>query len=118
MDPEQALDDFRQRLKGYEKVYEPLNEELDDGIPFIKLIDVGKRVLANRIHGYLQSQILFYLANYHVQPRTIWLCRHGECENNVQGRIGGDSSLTPAGVEFSQRLAKFCTYLKAANSYF
>jgi len=30
---------------------------------------VGSKVLINEIHGYLQSQIVLYLLNYHVSPR-------------------------------------------------
>ena len=31
------------------------------------------------------------------QPRTIYLCRHGQSEYNAAGRLGGDSGLTECG---------------------
>jgi broad specificity phosphatase PhoE len=31
-------------------------------------------------------------------PRPIYLSRHGQSEYNVQGKIGGDSDLSPLGV--------------------
>lgn len=37
--------------------------------PFIKLIDVGRQLIANRIQGYLNSKIMFFLANHHITPR-------------------------------------------------
>lgn len=37
--------------------------------------------------------------NIHVQPRTIYLCRHGESEYNLVGKIGGDSGLSPRGKQ-------------------
>ena len=37
----------------------------------------------------------------------MWLTRHGESEFNVQGRIGGDSGLSPRGISYSHRLAAF-----------
>ena len=32
-----------------------------------------------------------------LQPRTIYLCRHGQSEYNAAGRLGGDSCLTDCG---------------------
>ncbi len=31
----------------------------------------------------------------------------GESYNNVEGRLGGDSDLTPRGVEFSKKLGEY-----------
>lgn len=47
------------------------------------------------------------MMNLHTSPRTFHLSRHGQSEYNVLGRIGGDSSLSKAGVEYARRLAKF-----------
>jgi broad specificity phosphatase PhoE len=43
--------------------------------------------------------------NLHVQPRTVWLTRHGESTFNVLGRIGGDAPLSEAGRAYAHRLA-------------
>lgn len=51
----------------------------------------------NRVQDHIQSRIVYYLMNIHVQPRTIYLCRHGESEHNLQGKIGGDSGLSSRG---------------------
>lgn len=45
--------------------------------------------------------------NLHTLPRTFYLTRHGQSEYNLLGKIGGDSGLTPAGVEYARRLAQF-----------
>jgi broad specificity phosphatase PhoE len=45
--------------------------------------------------------------NLHMLPRTFYLTRHGQSEYNLLGKIGGDSGLTPAGVEYARRLAVF-----------
>jgi broad specificity phosphatase PhoE len=76
-------------------------------LSYIKLIDVGKQMVVNRINGFLASRVMFFCANVHISPRPIWLTRHGESEFNVQGRIGGDSGLSPRGVAYSHRLAAF-----------
>lgn len=66
-------------------------------LSLIKVIDVGRRFLVNRVQDHIQSRIVYYLMNIHVQPRTIYLCRHGESEFNLKGRIGGDSGLSNRG---------------------
>lgn len=39
--------------------------------------------------------------------RQIFVTRHGESEDNVTGRIGGDAPLTETGRKFAKALAKF-----------
>lgn len=70
-------------------------------LSFIKVINVGQRFLVNRVQDYIQSKIVYYLMNIHVQPRTIYLCRHGESEFNLLGKIGGDSGLSVRGKQVS-----------------
>lgn len=62
-------------------------------------MDVGQRYLVNRVLDHIQSRIVYYLMNIHITPRSIYLCRHGESDLNVRGRIGGDSGLSPRGKE-------------------
>lgn len=40
-------------------------------------------------------------------PREFYLSRHGQSEYNLSGKIGGDSGLTEAGLEYARRLADF-----------
>uniref|UniRef100_A0A8B9LGV1 6-phosphofructo-2-kinase/fructose-2,6-biphosphatase 4 n=1 Tax=Astyanax mexicanus TaxID=7994 RepID=A0A8B9LGV1_ASTMX len=96
---EQAVEDFMKRIKCYENSYQPLDEVLDRDLSFIKIIDVGRRYLVNRVQDHIQSRIVYYLMNIHITPRSIYLCRHGESDLNVKGRIGGDSGLTFRGKE-------------------
>uniref|UniRef100_A0AAQ4NZZ1 6-phosphofructo-2-kinase/fructose-2,6-biphosphatase 4a n=1 Tax=Gasterosteus aculeatus aculeatus TaxID=481459 RepID=A0AAQ4NZZ1_GASAC len=104
---EEAAEDFMKRIKCYENSYEPLDEVLDRDLSFIKIMDVGQRYLVNRVLDHIQSRIVYYLMNIHITPRSIYLCRHGESELNVNGRIGGDSGLTPRGKEFGKKLSQF-----------
>lgn len=91
------------RIKCYESSYEPLDEVLDRDLSFIKIMDVGRRYLVNRVLGHLQSRIVYYLMNIHIAPRSIYLSRHGESDLNIKGRIGGDSGLSARGREVSVR---------------
>eukprot|EP00061_Rhincodon_typus_P016596 g44901.t1 len=45
--------------------------------------------------------------NIHITPRSIYLCRHGESDLNLKGRIGGDSGLSFRGKQFAKSLGKF-----------
>ncbi len=103
-DPERAVDDFRARIANYARVYEPVGP--DEG-SFVKLIDVGRRLEAHRIQGYLPSRLVYFLMNLHPIPRPIYLTRHGESLFNVEHRIGGDSLLSPRGEAFAARLSGF-----------
>ncbi|MBN8609977.1 MAG: histidine phosphatase family protein [Deltaproteobacteria bacterium] len=103
-DPERAVDDFRQRIANYARVYEPV---VPDEGSFVKLIDVGRRLEAHRIQGYLPSRLVYFLMNLHPIPRPIYLTRHGESLFNVEHRIGGDSLLSPRGEAFAARLSGF-----------
>lgn len=110
MDPELALKDFTERLHNYEKAYQTLED--DEGLQYIKMIDVGKKVVAYNIQGFLASQAIYYLLNFNLNERQIWITRHGESEDNVSGRIGGDAPLTKRGEKFAKALANFIEHEK------
>lgn len=80
-DPEAAAQDFRNRIRNYEKVYETIDEDEKD-LTYVKMIDVGKQVIINQIKDYLQSRVVYYLMNLHIRPRSIWLSRVRELYTN------------------------------------
>ncbi len=104
IDPDVAVADFRARIAHYARAYEPVDEQEGS---YIKLIDVGRQVNVNLIHGYLASRLVSFLVNLHNVPRPIWLTRHGQTEYNVVGRIGGNSSLSEWGRRYAQNLKRF-----------
>jgi len=106
-DPDAATSDFNKRIEHYKKAYQTIDPKLDSALSYIKIIDVGASFQVNHVADHIQSRIVYYLMNIHVTPRSIYLCRHGESELNVQGRIGGDSSLSPRGKEFAVKLSEF-----------
>jgi 6-phosphofructo-2-kinase/fructose-2,6-biphosphatase len=61
----------------------------------------------NSISGYLPGRIVFFLVNTHITPRPILLTRHGESQDNIRGRIGGDPPLSDQGEKYALRLADF-----------
>ncbi|KAK5087773.1 6-phosphofructo-2-kinase [Lithohypha guttulata] len=107
-DPYKSLKDFQERVAQYEKKYEPLGDfEEDHEIPYCSMIDVGRKMVSYRAHGFLSVQTITYLMNFNLAPRQIWLTRHGESMDNVSGKIGGDSHLSPKGIRYAQALEKF-----------
>ena len=107
-DPTQALVDFKQRVSLYEQSYVPLGEyEEAQGMPYIQMIDVGRKMVSHRTNGFLSSQVVYYLLNFNLSPRQIWITRHGESKDDQIGRIGGDSDLSENGVRYAEALAKF-----------
>ncbi|KAK9475051.1 6-phosphofructo-2-kinase-domain-containing protein [Dipodascopsis tothii] len=114
-DPDVALADFRMRVHNYEKTYETIAEEEEamDGFQYVKMINVGRKVVAYNTQGFLAGQAVFFLLNFNLAERQIWITRHGESEDNVKGRLGGDASLSPKGVRYSAALAKFISHQRA-----
>ncbi|MCJ1227266.1 Fructose-2,6-bisphosphatase [Toensbergia leucococca] len=102
-DPELAAQDFRNRIRNYENVYETIDED-EAYLTYVKMIDVGKQVIINKIQDYLQSRVVYYLMNLHIRPRSIWLSRHGESEFNLDGKIGGDANISERGELYARAL--------------
>jgi len=74
MSREEAERDFKRRIAAYESVYQTITEPR---ISFCRILNVGQQVSMNRIQGYLQSRVAFYLMNLHLKPRSIYLSRVG-----------------------------------------
>ncbi|CAI5796078.1 6-phosphofructo-2-kinase/fructose-2,6-bisphosphatase fructose-2,6-bisphosphatase 1 isoform X3 [Podarcis lilfordi] len=96
---DEVVEDFLKRIECYQKTYQPLDDDLDRSLSYIKIFNVGSRYLVNRVQDHVQSRTVYYLMNIHVTPRSIYLSRHGESELNLRGRIGGDSGLSERGTQ-------------------
>lgn len=107
-DPVTALEDFKKRVALYEKSYVPLGEyEEKNDMAYIQMIDVGRKIVSHQTHGFLSSQVVYYLLNFNLSPRQIWITRHGESIDDAAGRIGGDSDLSENGKSYAKALARF-----------
>ncbi|XP_018354655.1 PREDICTED: 6-phosphofructo-2-kinase/fructose-2,6-bisphosphatase 1 isoform X1 [Trachymyrmex septentrionalis] len=107
MKKEDVLADFMLRIEHYQERYQPLDEELETDLSFMKIYNTGEKVLVHKHEGHIQSRIVYYLMNIHIVPRTIYLTRHGESLMNLEGRIGGDSDLSERGHEYGKALADY-----------
>lgn len=73
--PDDAVADFIQRIKNYEKVYEPIDKEVESDLSHIQMINFNSKVVIHSITHYLQSRICFFCMSLHIKPRRIWLSR-------------------------------------------
>ncbi|KAJ7108510.1 6-phosphofructo-2-kinase-domain-containing protein [Mycena epipterygia] len=100
--PDKAVEDYYIRIRDHEKYYEPVEETT---WPFIRIINVGEKIMVNNIQGYLQSRIVFFLMNIHNRYRTIYFARSGQ--SLIEHSYKADSDLSPAGWEYAERLKEF-----------
>ncbi len=107
MDPDAAVRDFRARIEHYERAYEAIADSDDRDASWIKIIDVGRQVVLNRMQGHLPARLAPLLINMHIGRRPIYLTRHGESLSNLRGAIGGDSELSLRGETYARALADF-----------
>ncbi|VDK42692.1 unnamed protein product [Anisakis simplex] len=112
MTEEDAKNDFLKRIENYKLQYQPLDEDIDDDLSFIKVINAGRSFFVHNVNGHVQSRVVYFLMNIHLLPRSVYLTRHGESEYNRIGRLGGDSPLSDNGLEYASRLRE---YFKAEN---
>ena len=96
-DKDEAIQDFKLRIKHYEDSYEPISTDdeftdiLEDlknasgcsdlsrtdvsGVSVIKIINVNEQMNIMNCYQYWQSRIAYYLMNLRICPRTIYICR-------------------------------------------
>ena len=107
-DPVIALEDFKKRVTLYEQKYMPLGlYEEKNNMPYVQMIDVGRKVVSHQVRGFLSAQLVSYLLNFNLAARQIWITRHGESVDNVNGKIGGDSDLSEHGHAYARALTAF-----------
>lgn len=99
---EDAIKDYKERIERNRIKYETIE---DTCISFIKMIDAGKQLRINKVEGYLQSKIVYFLINSHIQPRTIYLARAGDSLNEVSYKV--DAPLSEGGKIYAEKLAQF-----------
>lgn len=100
---EAAMANFRKRIKYYEDRYVCLDGESN----YIQLDSLNNKITREEITQSIPyyDRIRDYLVTDSV--RNLFLIRHGETYFNLENRIGGDSPLTPEGIDQAERLARF-----------
>ncbi|KAJ1813647.1 Fructose-2,6-bisphosphatase, partial [Coemansia sp. RSA 2598] len=132
-DIRRVMDDFHSRIDHYSEVYEPLggdgtrplakrsyglpptNPSLDEYdeklVSYVRKINVGAKMVINRITSYLESRIIYFMMNIHIATRSVFFSRHGESMYNLDQRLGGDPSLSPNGRKYAEALPSLISKL-------
>ncbi|KAJ1895459.1 Fructose-2,6-bisphosphatase [Kickxella alabastrina] len=125
-DVQRVMDDFHNRIDHYSEVYEPVGgdgtrplakgkyqlpptnptlEEYDERmVSYVRKINVGAKIIINRITSYLESRIIYFMMNIHIATRSVFFSRHGESMYNLDQRLGGDPHLSPNGRKYAEAL--------------
>lgn len=112
-DPVAALADFKRRVAIYERNYVALGDfEEKNNMQYVQMIDVGRKIVSHQIKGFLAAQTVYYLVNFNLSARQIWITRHGESIDNVNGKIGGNSVLSDNGRQYSKALTRFIDHMR------
>lgn len=100
---DEAIRSFRQRIAYYRSIYDPLEKETS----FIKLDSLNNRIIVEELGSdipFLEQLRDFLLTD---MVKNLYLIRHGETYFNIEDRIGGDSSLSEAGMKQGEALAAY-----------
>ena len=66
------------RIQHYQDNYETITEfehPRKKPVPFVKIVDVGERVIVNHVKGHIESRIVYFLMNLNITPRCIYFSR-------------------------------------------
>ena len=102
LDTESALKWFHKRIQYYERSFDPLLEEEH----YVKLDTLHNLILEEKSCSSIPHYVNIRDILVSDWVQHLYLVRHGESIYNSEGRIGGDSNLTPHGLEQSHALAR------------
>jgi len=67
-----AVSDFKRRIENHIPYYTTITDLTQS---FVKLINVGEKIIVNNVQGFLQSKIVYYLMHLHISPRKIYFAK-------------------------------------------
>ncbi len=105
-----AVSEFKKRIEYYKMIYEDLVEERN----YLRLDSLHNKIIDEHLTDQLPlySRIRDCLVTDVV--KNLYLIRHTETYFNVEDRIGGDTDLTPKGLEQAKALGEFFQKKKIA----
>lgn len=101
-DPEEAVKDYWSRIRNQEQTYQAIE---NPSFPYVKVIDIGERIIVNNIQGYLQSRTVFFLMNIHNRYRRIYFARSGA--SYAEHSYKADAGLSEVGESYATALKDF-----------
>ncbi|XP_065216558.1 6-phosphofructo-2-kinase/fructose-2,6-bisphosphatase-like [Planococcus citri] len=107
MSTEKASIDFHYKIEHYKEQYESMDSKIEPDHGFIKVFNGGQSLLAHRLEGPTARDVLQYISCLKTEEKTYYFSRHGESENNMLGKIGGDANLSARGRMYAAALARY-----------
>uniref|UniRef100_A0A8C4QS10 6-phosphofructo-2-kinase domain-containing protein n=1 Tax=Eptatretus burgeri TaxID=7764 RepID=A0A8C4QS10_EPTBU len=68
-----AMTDFRKRIECYEAAHEPLDDNFDRELSYIKVLDGGCHLSVNHLVSHIQSKIAICLMSLRLWSRSVYL---------------------------------------------
>ncbi|RUS28375.1 6-phosphofructo-2-kinase-domain-containing protein [Jimgerdemannia flammicorona] len=102
--------------------HEPYYETITDlKLSFVKMVNVGEQIVVNNVNEYLQSRIVYYLMNLHINPCTIYFAQTTQNGESLNQRLYmADADLSEEGHRYAENLKNFLLSYReqkqAANS--
>jgi broad specificity phosphatase PhoE/predicted kinase len=99
----EAYKSFEERINYYRNIHSPFDTEEN----YINIDSLNNKILTERVNAYVPyyPRIRDLLVSDWV--KNLFLARHGETHYNLELRIGGDSELTPRGLEQAKALGMY-----------
>jgi len=99
---EDAMRSFLSRIQYYHNIYSTVGEERY----WMRVDAVSNRVIEEQACDHSPYYPAIRDSVVSTWVRCLYLVRHGQTAFNLEGRVGGDPSLTPRGVSQAKALAK------------
>eukprot|EP00835_Amoeboradix_gromovi_P006797 NODE_890_length_3403_cov_0.243039.p1 type:complete len:351 gc:universal NODE_890_length_3403_cov_0.243039:1721-2773(+) len=100
-----VVDDFKKRIENHKPYYDKLDGT--ETAPFIQVFNngklsnnVGEYIVLNKIKGYLETKIVYFLMNIQTTPKKIYLMSPGESKSTLKE----DADLSMAGENYAKLL--------------
>lgn len=99
---DKAAESFNRRIEYYKHIYTPLKDESC----FLRVDTLNNRIVEEKLSYKVPHYIRIRDILVSDWVRNLYLVRHGETVYNVEGRIGGDASLTDNGIAQANALGR------------
>ena len=103
-DVDEVVDDFKKRIENHIPHYDKLSDA--DDVPFIQVYNNGKlsifgeHIILNKIKGYLETKIVYFLMNIQTLPKKIYLMEPGQSTSTMKE----DTDLSSEGESYAKHL--------------
>jgi broad specificity phosphatase PhoE len=74
---------------------------------FVKIVNDGQGSQTFLVHGWLLTNIVYYLLNLQTSNPFLFFSRHGQSQANLSDLVGTDFGLSPAGVQYAEYLGMY-----------